>query len=163
MKNMKNKKLYKSKDNKMLSGVLAGVSETYNINVVALRGAIIVIVFYFLAFLGLFLFALFYIFLAFIIKDPPAPQELDSEDGKSQLDAEQPTIKERTTDTEVTYGLATIALGGFGIYILYGSEGSLAGIVAFPFLGLAFITFVLMIYNANETARIRRKNNQSTQ
>jgi phage shock protein C len=150
---MKNKKLYKSKDNKMLSGVLAGISETFNLNVVVIRAAFIIS-----TLLVSRYFAIIYIFLAFIIKDPPTPQKLNADDGNPQLGTQQPTLKERTSDTEVTYGLATIALGGFGIYILYGSEGSLTGIVAFPFLGLAFITFVLMIYNANETARIRRKN-----
>jgi phage shock protein C len=150
---MNNKKLYKSRDNKMLSGVLAGISETFNLNVVVIRAAFIIS-----TLLVSRYFAIIYIFLAFIIKDPPAPQELDSEDGNSQLDAEQPKPKRRTTDTEVTYGLATIALGGIGVYFLHESQGSMAGIVAFPFLGLAFITFVLMIYNANETARIRRKN-----
>jgi phage shock protein C len=154
---MENKKLYKSKDNKMLSGVLAGVSERYHINVVALRGAIIVIVFYLSAFLGLFLFALIYIFLAFIIKDPPTPQELDSENDNAQLSTKQLKTKERTTDTEVTYGLATIALLGIGIYLLRESQGSMAGIIAFPFLGSALITLALTIYNALETARIRRK------
>jgi phage shock protein C len=82
MKNMKvyNKKLYKSKENKVISGVMGGLGEYFDIDPVLFRAAYVAITVFSIGFPGV----IAYILMAIVIPNKP---ETITEEAKTEATA----------------------------------------------------------------------------
>jgi phage shock protein C len=150
---MNRPKIYKSRENKVLSGVIAGFAESRNLNTTHLRMLFLFILLFVLLLADLFgvLVTMFlYLFLALALE--AAPQNENQENDAS----EKVLIANRTNDREIIYLIVTAVFVGLGIFFVASSEGSMAGIIALPFFAAALITAPLAIYNTFKTAKIRK-------